>query len=218
MMTVKAFRRGVLLLAVGVLASTAPAGTIVLGGGWQANWANGAIGITVDQVTDEYVTIQISKDFTEGSVDGVFPALLIDFIQIADDANTVPRIIINDETITNLTGEDWTDFHWEVLNHGDAWFNVPESMAFDTTPFPTKVFSDPFNIFGDPDKASALDVYDGLVPNFGSFFPGLAGGDLVIDVDLSPDYPVSFTLKEYPTPEPASMLLFGLGALVLRRR
>lgn len=217
-MTVKAFRRGVLLLAVGLAVSAAPASSIVLGGGWQANWANGTVGITVDQVTDEFVSIEISKDFIEPPVNGEFPPLLIDFVQIDTDANTVPRIIINDETITNLTGEEWTDFHWTLIDGTSVWFNVPMSAAFDTGPFATKVFSDPLNLFGDPDKATDLDAFDGVIPAFGSYFPGLAGGELVIDVDLTPVDPVSFTLVEFPTPEPTSLVLLGLGALALRRR
>lgn len=196
------------------------AGTIDLGGGWQANWPppNNSIGITVDQVTPDFVKIQISKDFLDPPVGGLFPPRVIDFIQNKPDGETVPRLIILDETISNMTGADWDDYHWEVLDSGDAWMNVPLSATFDTTPLVNKVFSDPFNVFGNPDRATHLDADGGVIPHMGTYFPGQAAGELVIDVDLTPGVPVSFTFKQYPTPEPTSMLLLACGALVLRRR
>jgi hypothetical protein len=53
------------------------------------------------------------------------------------------RIVITDETIRNLTGARWLDFHWIVMDHGDAWINVPLSADFDVQPFAQKTFSDP---------------------------------------------------------------------------
>jgi hypothetical protein len=205
------------------LAWPALGGGIDLGGGWRANWPppDGSIGIVVDEVTREYIRIQISKDFTEPPDEqGIFPPRLIDFVQIADDANTVPRIIIEDEIITNLTGADWTDFHWKILNGRDAWFNVPLSSSFDVSPFRQKVFSDPFNLFNDPNKATDLEAFDGLVRHGESFFPGIRAGALVIDVDLwGSEDPLSFTLKEIPTPEPATLALLAVaGLFALRRR
>jgi hypothetical protein len=203
--------------------SAAFAGTQDLGGGWRVNWPpdSGNMDFFTDLITPDYIVIQISKDFTEPPVGGVFPPRLVDFVQINPDATTVPRIIISDETITNLTGAPWLDFHWRVLNQGDAWFNVPLSAAFNVWPFANKVFTDPGGVFGDPNKASDLDAFGGVVPNGGSFFPGgqLGDGDLVIDVNLNAVSPVSFTFKQFPTPEPASLMLLGLVALCgLRRR
>lgn len=129
--------------------------------------------------------IQISKDFYDPPVGGVFPPRVIDFVQIAPDPQTVPRLIIVDETISNLTGVPWTDYHWALLDQGDAWFNVPLSMGFDVSPFTNKAFSDPANIFNDPNKATDLFADGGIIPPFGTFWPGHAGGELVIDIDLS---------------------------------
>lgn len=206
-----------------LLAWPAPSGEIDIGGGWRVSWPppDGDIGIVVDELTREYIRIQISKDFT-GPPDenGIFPPRLMDFLQIADDANTVPRIIIADEIITNQTRADWTDFHWQVLNKRDAWFNVPLSRNFDVSPFRQKKFSDPFDIFGDPNKATDLEAFDGLVRHGQTFFPGVREGDLVIDVDLrgSQD-PLSFTFKQVPTPEPATLALLAMaGLLAIRRR
>lgn len=206
------------LVALAIAAPHALGGSVEFGG-WRANWENGRIDIKVDTVTKDYALIQVFKDFVEPPRNGVFPPLLIDFLQINPDPNTVPRIIINDETISNQTGVPWTDFHWTVANMGDAWFNVPLSAAFDVRPFRSKRFSDPGNVFNDPNnKATDLDAFDGVVPANGSFFPGLAGGELVIDTNLTPQYPVSFTLKEYPTPEPGSILLLSLASAWCRRR
>jgi hypothetical protein len=207
-----------LLLWMGVPAAY---GQIALGGGWEASVDEG-VGIVVSDVTLDYLVIEISKDFTDPpGVGGVFPAKLIDFHQVAADADTVPRIIIEDESITNLTGVPWTDYHWALLNGGETWFNRPLSDPINTTPFGTKVWSDTFG-FGDPDKMTDLAVSGGVVPSSSSFFPGAAPGDgeLVIDIDLSFADPMWFTLKQFPTPEPASLAMLAFGGLVvvMRRR
>lgn len=220
MTTGRRFLRAVVLSA-GFGVASAAADVIPLGGGWQASVnATSNVGIVVDAVGADFVLIQISKDFKDPpGPGGVFPPVLIDFQQVDTDANTKPNIIIADETVTNLTGVDWSDFHWAVLDNGQAWFDVPASAGFDTSPFGNQMFDDPDNVFGDPDKATDLWVDGGIVPNNSSFFPGIAGGQLAMGIDLSSTNPVSFTLKEFPTPEPTTALLLGvLAAFGLRRR
>lgn len=216
----KQARRGAgALAAVLVLAAASAADVIPLAGGWQANVADAAtLSIVVEDVGPEVLTISITKLFTDPPQGGVFPAKLIDFVQIEDDANTVPRIVIAEEALTNQTGAPWTDFHWILLDRGEAWLNVPASADFDTAPLVDRQFSDPDNIFGDPDKATRLEAAGGLVPDGGAFLPGAAGGALVIDVDLSGPGFLSFTLKQLPTPEPAGLALLGLGAALGHRR
>lgn len=209
---------GAVLLACAGLAS---ADTLDLGGGWQATWTGGGdIGITVDDVTPDAVLIEISKDFDDPPINGAIPGRPITFVQTADDAGTVSRIVIRDETITNLTGVDWTDYQWDLIGGSLAWLNVPLSQDWSVTPFGSKVFSDPGNVFNDPDRATRLSATGGLISNFGSFFPGLQAGDLVIDVDLSGPTPVTFVLDQFAAPEPASlgMLVVSAVALALRRR
>lgn len=199
----------------------ARADIIPLGGGWVANVADATvIDIFVDQVGPRYLNIEISKDFTEPPVGGEFPPRTIVFEQIADDGGTVPRIIITDEAATNLTLAPWTDYHWQLVDTAVAWFNVPLSAGFDTTPFMARTFSDPGGVHGDPDKATDLDARDGVVAPFETFFPGAASGALVIDVDLSDVEPVAFVFTQYPTPEPSGVLLVAAGVLggLWRRR
>lgn len=190
---------------------------VPLGGGWQAEVLNGATAsFVVDPPPPNAIAFEISKDFTQGpGVGGVFPSILIQFTQIDTDANTVSRMVITQEAITNLTGSAWTDFHWEVLDMGQVWFN-PTLTNFNTAPFNNQFFSDyldsPTNL-----KPTGFNVDGGVVPDSGfTWFPS---GDLVIDIDLSSPGPVTFNLKEFPTPEPSSIALLAMGAIaVLRRR
>ncbi len=216
--------RGVFSLAVTVLmASPAFAAPIDIGGGWQAEVMNGNVAsIVVDNTTSTETVIQIAKQFDDGPEFGQFPPIEIAFTQTGSDATTVPSIVINDENIINNTGFEWTDYHWALIDGGQAWFNVSQSSTFDTSPFGTQNFADQHG-FGDPNKMTDLNVEGGIVPNGGTFNPGLLGGALWIDTDLSSANPVTFNFKQFPTnpaiPEPASlMLMLGGCALVAGRR
>ncbi len=218
--------RGVFsLAAVAAIALPTFAAPIPLGSsGWGYEVMNGnTASINVDAVTSTTVVIEIAKEFTAPFEFGAFPPIEISFTQIADDASTVPSIVIDDENIKNSTGDAWTDYHWALIDSGQAWFNVPQMAGIDTSPFLNQNFSDPMNIFGDPNKATSFDVEGGVLPNGGIFNPGLAGGAFWIDTSLANANPVTFNFKQFPTnpsiPEPSTMMLMiGVGTMFAARR
>jgi len=192
--------------------------------GWSATYDDSFIDISVDQVNvqGDFVLIEISKEFTIGPnpVTGQYPPLTIDLAQRLSDAQTVSTIRINDEIIRNRTGTDWTDFHWQLFDGGDVWFDVAASTQFGIQPpphFQTQVWQ---TLPGDATKADGLTVLDGLVVDGSSYFPGVDDGDLVMAVNLDGEGAVSFTFKQFPTPEPTTIALMAIGSsvLALRRR
>lgn len=189
--------------------------------GWNVTYDGAAVDVTVDLVrlSSGFVVLEIAKDFTlpPDPETGAFPSLDLVFTQRLSDAATTARIIVADESITNLTGRPWTDFHWAVLGE-DAWLDVPASGRFGVQPPPHFQAQAWTLLDGDPSRASALEVLDGLVAPRTGYFPGTDDSDLVIRADLSGSDPVQFTLKEYPTPEPATVCLMGLGALAILAR
>ncbi|NOX57311.1 MAG: hypothetical protein GXP29_00435, partial [Planctomycetes bacterium] len=153
-----------MVLTASVLtASPASAAGVDIGGGWHAEVMNGNVtSIVVDATDANKTVIQIAKQFDDPPQFGQFPPIEIAFTQVSPDATTVPSIVINDESIINNTGFDWTDYHWALIDSGQAWFNVPLMAGFDTAPFNNQTFSDPMNTFGgDPNKATDLAVDGG---------------------------------------------------------
>ncbi len=122
---------GVLPLALGAAVSGA---TIPLGeSGWEA-----AFDDTLDPYVDisyvaqvgDAVIIQKSAEFIQGPDEfGLFPTIPIVFRQVGP--STVTSIVIADEIITNHTGVDWIDFHWDLLDGPDAWFESGSGFIFE---------------------------------------------------------------------------------------
>jgi subtilisin-like proprotein convertase family protein len=161
---------------------------------------------TVD-LANGLVVIQIVKSFRNppDPTSGLIAPILLNFVQVCDDADTANMIVITEEAINNLTGVEWTDYHWTLFTTPVAWFDVAGSSGFNVSPFDTKQFKN----FLDPptnNKAKDLDVFGGgTVPSPGGYFPGFGTGGLKIGVDLSGSVPVSFTLKQRPTVPPPSI-------------
>jgi hypothetical protein len=201
---------------------TVDAGVIPLGtSGWQAvipDSQDPFVDIVVDGQTTDAVFIQKFAEFF--SLDPIN----IQFQQIAP--TTVTNIVINDEVIKNTTGVNWFDFHMDIVDSGDAGFDVastagsggPPPIGFDISPFTTAVFGSPAG-----QGPTTLDIAGGVVPNGATWFPGDGpGGDgeLWINVLPRPSAPFTvWTLKEYPTiPEPMALSALSLPALLAFRR
>lgn len=232
-------RLRVLVLALGCLSFLplpATAATVALGtSGWQASWdgtLDPFVGVTADSVTTTTVFIEITKEFTQAPGPGGIPPIPITFTQV--DVNAVGQIAINDEIITNSTGVDWTDYHWELLDGGDAVFNPFLTNAsaggdgFATDPFNNQAFGLGNLAFWADGFGLGPGGTDAIVPDGGFYFPGDGAfdGELYIDVvtgDGSPEDPfTTFTLKQFPTfaPEPSALSLLAVGfvGLLIRRR
>jgi len=216
-------------LALGT--DAALAGFTDLGNNWQAEWDD-SLDPFVDVTqfgtmpTPDGLAIVIHKEaeFTQPSVGGVFPSIPIVFRQTGP--SDVEFIVIEDEVITNSTGEDWFDFRMQLVDGNDALFDPTRTMnsggagpiGWDVSPFTQAEFSD---------DNRELDIFGGSVADGETWTPGFTapgeGGELWIDVNSADSDPFTlFTLKETPTiPSPASIALLalaGLAALPRRSR
>jgi MYXO-CTERM domain-containing protein len=227
---------GVVCATTLFISATSDGGVVQLGNsGWEAIW---------DPSLDPYVDVQAlsvdfgaaggegavfinkSAEFIQGPSNGVFPTIPIVFREIAGwTGPVVQNIVIDSEEITNSTGADWTDFHLDLLNHGEVYFDVARTAAsggsgpigWSIAPFTTAVFGD----FLAPNQATRLDIAGGVVPNGGLWFPGsgASDGQLWIHVNgVSNPGSSLFVLKETPTPAPGAIALLAVGALLGSRR
>ena len=217
-------------LLTAILSTTAvQAGSIDLCGGaagWRATWDNSLDGLVqiiasdCSQLANGRVFIEKSAEFTQGpSPSGVFPTIAITFTQTAP--TNVTRIIIEDEIITNSTGSPWTDFHMDLIDSGDAIFDVAATAGSGGPP-PIGFSIAPFTIAGFSNGNTRLDIMGGVVPSGTTWFPGSGALDGELHIAVNPHAQAPFTtfsLKETPTPEPASLALLAFGsAVALRRR
>jgi hypothetical protein len=217
----------IVAISVGAMALPASAGVMVLEttsgetSGWTASWDSGLdpyVDITVDSVDSQAVVIQKFAEFN------LFKPILITFTQTS--ASAVSYIVIEDEGITNSSGVDWTDFHFELLDGAgvvkDAVFD-PAKTAASGGPGPIGWYIGPFEQAAFADDNTVLNLWDGVVADGSKWYPGdgAQDGQLWIDVNPKLERPfTTFILKEIPTPEPASAALLGLGMLagLARRR
>jgi hypothetical protein len=227
----------VALTAVLAGTSASSASTLLNSGGWQITMATDATVdaravVVVDPAsTGDILVINIFKHFTQAAGQfGEMPSLLMNFKQVAPDAQTAGKIVINEETVYNDTGIAWTDFHWVLGQWGCASFNQGQTYPgspqtdFSTAPFVNHTWVQTMPDANDPlTWSQQLNVFGGTLDANDSFGPGYTGA-LVIDVNKDFDGQAAtgfFTLMETPTvPEPATLGLLAMGGLsmLLKRR
>jgi MYXO-CTERM domain-containing protein len=201
------------------LTGAASAGVVNIGGGWQASWdpsLDPYVSINPVGVSGNAVFIQKSAEFIQGPVNGIFPSIPIVFRAIG--TNPVSNIVIDDEIITNSTGAVWTDFHMDLLDHGEVVFDPAATAAsggggpigFSIAPFTQAAFNGSLN---------RLDIWGGVVNNGDQWFPGdgATDGQLWMHVNNAA-FGSLFVLKETPTPTPGALALIGVASLLGSRR
>lgn len=204
-----------------VMTAPAAAAVVDLGGGWKASWPdslNGLVSVQTVELAGDVLIVRKTANFTQPPVNGIFPTIPIIFTQTAQLAAT--HIVIDNESILNSTGVAWTDFHIDLLGGNTVFDPVstrnsggPDPIGWDLDKFAQAAFT----------SLKRLDIWDGVVPAGQSWQPGgaPAGGRLWLDVFPNANVSTSFSLKETPTPEPATVCLLALGGAVLltkRRR
>lgn len=205
------------ILAVAVIAGTAPAGTIVLGNsGWAATWASfrdPVLSVNVDFETADSVFIEKKINFLPSDLNPtaffIDPAVIV-FQQISPNAK--PFIVVNDEQVINNTGLDWIGFEFTLLGatFDTALTNVNQPGGFSIDPFTTATYLN---------NNSLLQVGGGVVPSGPAgnnvWFPGAQSGGLyVISAPGGAGTMTAFSFKEQPIiiPLPAAAWT-GLGTL-----
>jgi len=202
------------LVVVGVLAAAAGSavGEIIdLGGGWQAETFGDNVSLESFGVKDGVLTIEKFATFTDiDEFTGEPVPITINFKQIAADDETAATIIIAAEELTNMTGLDWIDFEFILVDSGNATWDQAGMAGLDISPFVSDEFLE-----GD----TVYRTFDGLVADGSTWTPGAAAGEFVINVDLSGDDPLNFSLKESPSvPAPGALGLLALGGVAAIRR
>ncbi|NIS50099.1 PEP-CTERM sorting domain-containing protein [Candidatus Saccharibacteria bacterium] len=111
------------------------------------------------------------------------------------DGSTTFTVI---KTITNTTGTTWTGYDLELLSTG----TFVDGTA-GCTKFGTHSFSEDFKTLH---FYAPLSVYN------------TEAVTLQVDINIPTTGLFEFTMAQHPLPEPAMLLLFGLGAMMLRKR
>jgi hypothetical protein len=196
------------------LATAAQADVVrTLGGGWEATISDDqadVLDVVADGVGATALVIEKFAEFNNLSGGNPVP-LTVTFRQVAADAATRSRIVITDEVLLNSLAQSWVGFTMSLSGGGNTTWNQALTSAASRAPFANLTYSN---------GGKTANFSGGSIAPGATWFPGLASGGLVIDVDLSSNAPVTFSLTEVPViPTPGAAVLAGMGGvMVLRRR
>jgi hypothetical protein len=126
------------------------------------------------------------------------------------DTELDPKVLI-DETVDNNTTFAWTDYHIDI------WMTKDFSILSVITPEDwTSVITQP--VSGQPIPNDGTGWLGTIDYSVGSGSPIAIGDEGEFGFKISFLGKVAFYTEQVPTPEPTTMLLLGLGALVFTRR
>jgi hypothetical protein len=212
------------VLSLGMMSSAKAASADFSAFGWMAD-TDANVDLTLLSTSNNGITLAIEKNATFVNT----TPLNVTFRQVS--ASAVPNISIDDETITNESGTDFTGFTFALSggtsNNGAVpHFDAAASTGFLTDPFAVGTFN------ADSTKLTATGgTLASGVFNPGIWHPGLNAGNLVIAAApfSSGNVNQSFVLTESPTtatvaiPLPAAAWtsltgLLGLGLISNAKR
>lgn len=182
----------------------------LIAGGWEISaFDEDHVDVVVDFVDVGNNILVIEKFAKFDAIDPFTDApasLSVSFRQVADDADTVSRIVITEEFLSNNTDLAWGGFR-EILM-GKASFAQEQFKSFTIAPFTKRELLD---------GGKEAFFFGGVIEPGTTWNPGFGASGLQIDVNLTAG-PVTFVLKEMPViPAPGAAWLLALAGLLSRR-
>jgi hypothetical protein len=155
------------------------------------------------QVIENTIFLQKSAEFRQPSINGSFAPIVIHFIQTGP--STVDSLVMDDEIISNSTGELWNGFLMFFQGNSSASFN-PQMTSASGGGGPIGFSIDPFTNATFIDTNRRLVISGGTVEDDDVWWPGggLNDGQLWINVQSGAQGSFSsFDLNEQPMGAPA---------------